>query len=407
MELNATSVSTAPDILSLINLLGDSSIVSTSQSTPFPQDFCALFTELMGPTAGNTCSDDVIQSIDRRYDPVDPMKDAWPQTTPTTSELSPSNPESKTAATQNPVQFVGRALRNLTEPTETPTSSTDPVSDAPVLNAGHTGETQKTSTTENPATNDRTVPANNIVVLLVPFLHFADSPVTFMPAPADSTPVKVDEPATKPVPPQVRQPELERAFADVKRFKLTVQPEVPASSAVPARQQPSVSQDQPSKVAIVTTDSLQNITQQQLPPRVVPVLKKFVQEANPADRSKSSPAPANDLIAPTLTDRVADLVRPIERVERVDQTPVAHTIEIPNVPHLPVVRIVAIQVDEADSEVTVRIRQRGGVLTFQVNADNERLHQNLQSSVGSLAQALKLEHVPSGMEVSRKSLRLT
>ena len=72
---------------------------------------------------------------------------------------------------------------------------------------------------------------------------------------------------------------------------------------------------------------------------------------------------------------------------------------------MPVVRIVAMQVGEADSEVTVRIQERDGNLTLQLNADNDRLHQNLQSSVGSLAQALKLENVPvSGIEVSRKSL---
>src|SRR5215467_11435115 len=52
MELNATSVATAANILSLINLLGDSSIVSTSQSTSFPQDFSALLTEMTGSTVG-------------------------------------------------------------------------------------------------------------------------------------------------------------------------------------------------------------------------------------------------------------------------------------------------------------------------------------------------------------------
>src|SRR5215472_5548469 len=51
MELNATSVATAVNILSLINLLGDSSITSTSQSAAFPQAFSALLTEMMGPNA--------------------------------------------------------------------------------------------------------------------------------------------------------------------------------------------------------------------------------------------------------------------------------------------------------------------------------------------------------------------
>jgi hypothetical protein len=126
-----------------------------------------------------------------------------------------------------------------------------------------------------------------------------------------------------------------------------------------------------------------------------------MQEAKAADRSKASATPDKDVIAAVPETQLTDLVRPVERV---DQMQAAHTIEIPNIPHLPLVRIVAMQVGEADSEVTVRIQQRDGNLTLQLNSDNDRLHQNLQSSVGSLAQALKLENVSvSGIEVSRKS----
>src|SRR5262249_50395187 len=156
----------------------------------------------------------------------------------------------------------------------------------------------------------------------------------------------------------------------------------------------------PLKMAMVTTDPVRNIAQQQLPPRIMPVLK-VVPEANPADRSKPSATPGRDVVARVPAGQFTDVVRPLERV---DQAPAAHTIEIPNISNLPVVRIVAMQVGEADSEVTIRIQQRGTDLTLQLNAANCRLHPNLQSAVGSLANALKLENVPvSGIEVSRRS----
>jgi hypothetical protein len=182
---------------------------------------------------------------------------------------------------------------------------------------------------------------------------------------------------------------------------VTVQPEVSTTSTVPAGQKESILQDQPSKMAFVTTDPVKNLTQQQLPPRIMPVLK-VVPEAKQSDRSKPSAASGSALIATAPAGHPNDLVRPVEYV---DQAPAAHTIEIPNIPHLPVVRIVSMQVGEADSEITIRIQQREGNLTLQLNANNDQLHQNLQSSVGSLAQALKLENVPvSGIEVSRKPL---
>src|SRR5262249_1036529 len=112
--------------------------------------------------------------------------------------------------------------------------------------------------------------------------------------------------------------------------------------------------------------------------------------------------PDKDVIASAPATQFTDFVRPVERL---DEAPLAHTVEIPNIPHLPVVRIVAMQVGEPGSEVTIRIQHRGADLTLHLNADNDRLHENLQSSVGSLASTLKVENVPvSDIEVSRKSL---
>ncbi len=51
MEPNALAVTNAADILSLINLSGAGSIVSTNSSTSFSQDFNALLSEMTGPGA--------------------------------------------------------------------------------------------------------------------------------------------------------------------------------------------------------------------------------------------------------------------------------------------------------------------------------------------------------------------
>ena len=97
----------------------------------------------------------------------------------------------------------------------------------------------------------------------------------------------------------------------------------------------------------------------------------------------------------------ADMTRPVEHVEQVQA---AHTVEMPHLPHLQVVRTISMEVGEADSQVTVRILERAGDISLQINAGNEPLHQELQSSLGSLVNALKQEQVQvSNVEVSRKS----
>jgi hypothetical protein len=444
MILNATSVATATNSLSLINLIGDSCIFATSSSTSLSQDFSALLTEMTGPTAGQNPIDPKVpqiqvanlmqmafpaaaqsaevvsppvvvalepkegnletfekSTVDAVYDRaflVDSTKDARLQTAPTTAEPISGRPESKIASAQEPVQFANPSSSGVAHSAETPALSTDPRSGAAAL-AAQPGETRKTAVTEHKATSDKAASQNSIVVLLVPFLHSAVSQLTFAGAATDSNAAKIDQPVSEPVP-VVTQPELDRAFADVKKFELTMLSEVPTTSGSRVGQQAMVAQDTPLKMAMVTTDPVRNVAQQQLPPRIMPVLK-VVPEANPADRSKPSATPGRDAVAGAPAGQFTDVVRPIERV---DQAPAAHTIEIPNLSNLPVVRIVAMQVGEADSEVTIRIQQRGTDLTLQLNAANCRLHPNLQSAVGSLANALKLENVPvSGIEVSRRS----
>jgi hypothetical protein len=340
-----------------------------------------------------------VRTVSERTASSDSTRDAWPLAAPTIAELVQDHLGPKIASAKEPVQTAKGALSSVAESVQSPNLSPEPIPDAPVLNTVQTGETSKTRSPENSVSGNKAAPANNFDASL---LHFPVSPLTFTPAVADDKTAKLDQPQVEPQ--QVFQranPELERAFADVKSFELTVQPEAPPASAVPIGQPASNLQDQPSKAVIVTTDPVKNLTQQQLPPRIVPVLK-VMPEAKAAGRSKPSATSEKDVIAALPATQISDLVRPVERA---DQVLAAHTIEIPNVPHLPVVRIVAMQVGEADSEVTIRIQQRDGNLTLQLNAENDRLHQNLQSSVGSLAQALNLENVPvSGIEVSRKSL---
>jgi hypothetical protein len=155
------------------------------------------------------------------------------------------------------------------------------------------------------------------------------------------------------------------------------------------------------RAAPVTTDAIANVQQQLLPLRVIAV-QKIVTETKPVEKNKQGPAPAPaDPNATTPAVQASDLIRPVDRLDR----PVAaHPIEIPNIPHIPVVRTVSMEVGDSDSQVTIRIQERGGNIALQLNAGSEGLQRDLQASVGSLEHALKQEDVQvSRIEVSRKS----
>ena len=183
------------------------------------------------------------------------------------------------------------------------------------------------------------------------------------------------------------------------KFELTVQPEVSAASLARGEQRTAIPQDSPSKLAIVTTDAVANVLQQQLPPRVVPVLR-VVPEQKPADRSKRNWD--QPLISrchrrhATSTISFAPQSGSISRLQHIrsnfkssSSAGCAHGRHASGRSRLRV----------------VRIQQRSsGEVTLQLNARQRESQQNLQSSVASLAQALKLENVSvSGIEVSRKS----
>jgi hypothetical protein len=261
------------------------------------------------------------------------------------------------------------------------------------------------------ATRDNSVAAAIISVTAVPFVAVAAATTFTTSTLIADKPANLgaNNPAVTPVlvpPPSVPNPELERAFADVKKFEFTVQPQTGKQPAAGLRQQSLQPQATEGKAELVklpeiTTDAITNVQQQQLPIRVIAVQKmnadpKAVEQSKP--ESATSPS---DTTATTPTAQVSDLIRPVERV---DQTPSAHHVEIPNIPRVPVVRTVSMEVGDAGSQVTIRIQERGGDITMQLHTGSDSLQQVLQSSVGSLAHALRQEEVQvSTIEVSRKS----
>ena len=193
--------------------------------------------------------------------------------------------------------------------------------------------------------------------------------------------------------------EMQRVWADLKKFELTVQNET--ARPVGANVQPQLAPAEAPKQAIVTTDPMANIQLQQLPPRIN-AIEKLVPEMTPPDRAKGETTrESNNTSTASPTMAFSDAARGVEVVE---QARAAHQVEIPQIPHVQVVRTVSMEVGDAGSQVTVRIQERGGDISMQINTANEPLRQDLQSSVGSLVQALKQEQVPvSNVEVSRKS----
>jgi hypothetical protein len=206
----------------------------------------------------------------------------------------------------------------------------------------------------------------------------------------------------------VAQPNIEKAWAEVRKFEFTVKHEVvrPADSRLPAQAWQAPAPAEPAQAdaprqAIVTTDPILNVQQQELPPRVMPVLRATLETRMP-ERTKreAAPVPAETTVA--SAPAFADVVR--TRFESVEQVLPAHHVEIPDVPHVQVVRMVAMEVGDADSKVVIHIQERAGDLSLQLNAATEPLQRDLHSSVDSLVDALKREEVPiSSVEVTRKS----
>jgi hypothetical protein len=236
-------------------------------------------------------------------------------------------------------------------------------------------------------------PLEPIVCLVVPAaVAGAEKPALKIEEPVAEKPVQV------PVTLAPTKSEIDPVWAEVKKFELNIQRE----AAAPAKSQPAALAPpaEAPKQAMITSDPLVNIKQEQLPPRIIAVQKVNL-DARLPERSKSDvDSTANEAThAPTV--QFSDVGQPVEHIEQVRA---AHHVEQPVVPQSQVVRTVAIEVGEADSQVMIRIQERGGDISVQLNAANEPLHHNLQSSLDSLVQSLRQDEVKvASAEVSRKS----
>ncbi len=224
-----------------------------------------------------------------------------------------------------------------------------------------------------------------------------DTPLNALDAEASLLPPAL---ASNPAP-FVRDPEADKVWSDVKKFEITVlhetvQPLSTATQPAADSQETSVRLQQ----AMITTDPVVNL-QQQLLPRIAAISKTGIDVRLP-ERSKASAASGSASETHSVTVMpFADSTRTPDQVE---QARPAQPVEIPVTPHLQVVRTVAMEVGDSNSQVVIRIEERGGDVTLQMNTASEALHHELQSSVGSLVHALKQEDVPvSNIEVSRKS----
>ena len=202
--------------------------------------------------------------------------------------------------------------------------------------------------------------------------------------------------------PQVQvatKPEVEKAWAEVRKFEFTGEREAP-QRAIQQPQAPAAPADAAQKQAMITTDPIINLRQEQLPPRIVLVQNAGIETRLP-ERGKPEPGmPATEAPAAPAS-HFSDVIRTFDQIE---QARPAQPIEIPATPQLKVVRAVSMEVGDADSQVVIRIQERSGDVSLQLNAGSEPLRHELQSSVASLVSALRQEDVKvTNVEVSRKS----
>ena len=400
MELNIATL-TAPtlaaptDLLSLLQTSDAAPAVSTDSSAPIAQDLSALLTEMIGPVAA-------VQA------PALPQiqAPALPQVPPLAQVQTPALPEVPAAPKVQPKEVAKEAAEEIaeeiapvvaqpTEPAELPALPEIVVSEPKGKEPQKAPEAQKVEDVQ---------PASPSPFVLMPFVPVAVAAAGIEPAPTDpiaQPPETAPEPVGAGFTPAASRPtpELERAFAEVRKFELAVQQEVakPETKPLPALPAPA----EAPKQALITTDPIANVQQQQLPPRVV-AIQKIAIEAKFPERSKPATTASSDTTTTTTPSlHFSDAARTVEHIEQVRA---AHQVEIPELPKFQVVRTVAMQVGDADSQVTIRIQERGGDLTMQLNTGSEPLRQDLQSSIGSLVQALKQEQIQvSNVEVSRKA----
>jgi hypothetical protein len=437
----------APDLLSLLPAL-EAPAQSTNSSAPIAQDFSALLTELIGPIGqmGLSNAASTPQGGLPATEAVPELKVAEVKTpelslagmppcdvktpgleipdvklpeikTPEMAEAKTSDiktPELKTPEIKTPELILdpktpGPKTSEVKPIAEDKTSPEPKVPEVEVETAklpelplqpgelapkaGKEAKGKEAAKEQEGQVNSPVVtPLDPVVLVAVPAMVAAEAkPVTKIEEPVLEKPVQL------PPPPVATRSPIDPVWADVKKFEFTVQREA-AASARP-QPEPAATPAEAPKEAMITSDPLMNIRQEQLP-RIIAVEKVNV-EARLPERSKSDAEPAVNETTTVPTLHFSDVARHIEQVEHVRA---AQPVEIPHLPQSHVVRSVAIEVGDADSQVMIRIQERGGDLSMHLNAAAEPLHRDLQHSVGSLVESLRQEEVKvASIEVSRKS----
>jgi hypothetical protein len=395
IEVN-NPVQIAADIFSLISSLelnSAASAESINSSTPLAQDFSALLTEMMGPVAA-----------------AETTPAMTPMTAPQLPQLSRLPELTVTDRLANDAQLAAEAQK-----TQLPENGLLPL---PEVSAGQPAVNEPIKAEEKPEASEETLVAQQTGAVAVPFV----CSLPFVPAVMTSTAAVENKPLVPQLDaqkhltaavPVVVQPKLEKAWADVRKFEFTVKHEavkavdspsqLTAAAPTAPEPAPAISPADAAKQAMVTTDPILNVQQQEMPPRVVPILRATLDTRMP-DRSKpaaaSTTASSETTVAPA--GQATDFGRP--GFDAVEQVRPAHHVEIPDVPHVQVVRTVAMEVGDADSQVVIRIQERSGDLSLVLNAATEPMQRDLSSSVDKLVNALKKEEVQvSSVEVTRKS----
>jgi flagellar hook-length control protein FliK len=193
--------------------------------------------------------------------------------------------------------------------------------------------------------------------------------------------------------------DAERIMEDVKKIEVAIERE-----AAP-REELDGPVEGLSRQFVITTDPFASIRLPQLPPRVTALHKS--QGAMKDFERMNEPAPAvmhDSAASPSTPESAGFASNAAQTAASVEQPQAPQIVEIPHLPKLQVVRTVAMEVGDADSQVTVRIEDRGGAMKLHFGAGSDSIHQSLESSLESLVDVLKQEKIHvSNVNVSRKS----
>jgi len=343
------------NLLSLLSLLQAVPAVSPDSSVGIEQDFSALLTEMVGDFAIPAATTAVLEtSAEVEREPIPELR----------TPPMPMEEQSSESAVPDKIH---------TGPTSGPTIGA-------VYDRASFVDCQKDA-------RSQTAPTTPDVALILQPIPIGDQSSDV------ESPLPQPNP-DKPVHPAAVQPDTSTILADLKALEVTVEHEMVRAPKIQPRS------ESPSR-AVVTADPIARIRESYSPLRVLPVRKVVVEEKS-AEQKNESRADSNHVPQAAVPSfQPSDQSRGFETI---DQPRPAQLIEVPHVPKLQVVRTVSMQVGEAGSEVIVRIEDRGGTINLQFGTGSDTMHRSLQSSIGALVQALRLQRIDvSNVEVSRKA----